>query len=267
MIKVLFFRGSKRVRLSGGSITERGIDMKARFFITTIILFAFSKVFCQSDSSRLEVIELSSEKSYIQHFYDKRKTKIKTEGMLLNGRKDSLWTEYYKDGKVSGVFRYDRNYLVAAEKQYTRKGTLLNSGYENESSLIFIYGKKGKVTKNILWIDDIYLCYYYDKGKIYKTEEYNDSLAIVNVHNPDGSLRHVYEYDLFGKLLKQTIYTKEGVFLESTYYKEGKVFKTETRIRTATGQNTSYLYFKEGKWIREEIYNEKGELLQTEYPE
>jgi hypothetical protein len=240
--------------------------MKMRFVLTSIIICFFSEIFSQVDSSRLEVIELNSGRSYVKHFYDKRKTKLKEEGMLINGLKDSLWTEYYKDGKVSGVFRYDRNYLVAAEKQYTRKGTVLNSGHENGSSLIVIYGKKGKVTKNIFWKDGIYLCYYYDNSRLYKSEEYNDSIAIVNIHNKDGSLKHVYEYDLFGKLLTQTVYTKEGVFIERNYYKEGKLFKAETRITTDTGSVVSYLYFGEGKWIRNETYNENGDLIKIEYP-
>lgn len=163
---------------------------------------------------------------------------------------DLVYTFYFEDGTIDAIYDLD----------YDAEGNLIQETgtYGNgEIFAVWYYGELELLTRIDVYFDGI-INYYIEYS-------YNDIYQISQKRTywPDGELFGIIDitYNENGQIATETYRFPDGEVYLTDYY----AYDTNGLLVTITGVqygNTSYiLYYENGVLVREEIYDENGELI------
>jgi len=127
--------------------------MMSRIFVLLFVLcFACSPSTDNTESSNETIEEVSEEGNLTQEYYDEGG--LKSEGHLIDGKRNGMWTSYFPDGTIWSQSTYDLDILQGKTKVYYPNGVMRYKGQFREGK------RAGK------WIE------YFEDGKVDFIKEY-----------------------------------------------------------------------------------------------
>jgi hypothetical protein len=226
------------------------VIMINRRLIVMSILFIFSNLsYSQTLDVEPQLIirdSLSNGKYFVKTYFDKKGKKIQSEGIEINGLKDSVWVNYFKDGKVRIRTNFEVGSVVDIIEQYNENNISLSSVYKNNNySYLTFYNKKGQVELEVVDSYNSKYYRYYCNAKLSKTIESDTLNRVETVYLKTGYVHKKTEYKCKNNLEDYYVY---NIVRELVFY-EGELLYI-------------YYYDEKGKIIKEEYFN-GGKLAET----
>lgn len=228
----------------------------------------------------------------VKEFYaDSVESLLKKTIPYVDGRREGMGYEYSKDGKITGIIIYKKNFIVSKEsinrkdknelkqgvwKDYFKNGRLKTEmRYKNDvlNGYLKEYNKQGKLESATLYLNgkeqtdeensadfDLNTIYYSD-GTPKETSVYNKAGkkdGVSTKYAVDGSITATEIYKN-GYLLKKGIIDDKGVFqgLWEEYYLNGKL-KSKGSFKNGKKYGKWEYYFTTGKTEQKGTYDANG---------
>ncbi len=172
--------------------------------------------------------------------------------------------QYHTNGKISNLIIYNDRGLQSKNEKY-KEGSLLTYS-------TFSYDKKGNMNRARQYsrsgtLISTWKYYYNKKGKVVKEESHQNSKLISKIqytYHQDNTLRSKKTFqkrDFYRKTQDGNISITKDYLIEEFFDARGRVFKKATSINGKLEQAIVYRYDKNGKIVREELYDRVGELV------
>lgn len=210
------------------------------FFFFFLIFISLDSLYSQmlDDEPKLIVRDsLSKDKYYVRTYFDKKGKNIQSEGLEINGLKDSIWVNYYKNGVLRIKYEYDNGFIVNLLEQYTYDNEeIFSKIFYNEFNHMIFYNDKNNVFLEIIRFPSVTIEKHYISNRLHKVQTSTDTLLTVLILNRKGIVIQKKEYSMIssnGNLMKysfckKSFYTDKGELVFIYYYDEnGKKIKEE----------------------------------------
>lgn len=134
-----------------------------------------------------------------KYFYDKDRTKIKSEGLFIDNNKEGIWISYYENGARKNEITYKKNRPIGPARFYYENGYVKEEGnwlikhwigaykfyHENGNlSYEFFFDAEGERTGEQF--------YYYDSGELMITGKWEDGkkTGVLTEYYTDGTVKN-----------------------------------------------------------------------------
>ena len=215
--------------------------IKQFLIIILLTIISISSTSAKTDTivcSKYEILNISTGGNRIESFmfYDKNKMKIYCHGYYKSSRMDSIWTYYYKSGKIISVVLY-RDKKIISMLNYDENGKIIfDSIFKNGT---------GTLLNRI------------DNGVITETYQYKNGLADGEhkVFSKYGGLLYTDEYK--NDILNGLRQSSTGRYDE--FYEDGKLLWTKWYYKNTNKTKVQfYTVYENGKMAKVIEYKKDG---------